>query len=283
MRILKKLEESKEFWFIIFISFLFFIIRLPSLFEPLWYGDEGVYQTIGIALNHGKLLYKDIFDNKPPLLYWLYSFFHSDQFTIRLVSLIFGVLSVLIFFLLAKKLFRNNTKIRFLTTLIFAVLFGSPTLEGNIANAENFMLLPILVSALIIINYKSRSLISHLSFLISGLLLGFAFLFKVVAVFDFSAFFVFCFIINFVNFHSLKRQIKLLSLTLGFSLPIIIVCIFFISNHTFIDFIKAAFISNVSYVSYGNKIGSTPSLLFIKLIFLGGFSLYVFIKRKKLN
>ena len=155
MKILRGLEVSREFWFVIFTSFLFFILRLPSLFEPLWYGDEGIYQVIGKSLNNGKLLYTEIFDNKPPLLYWLYAFFNSDQFTIRLVSLIFGVLSIGVFFLLSKKLFTNNkNKIHFVTTFIFAVLFGLPMLEGNIANAENFMLLLILASAFFIINQK---------------------------------------------------------------------------------------------------------------------------------
>jgi len=271
MKILKKLEDSKQFWFVIFTTFLFFILRLPSLFEPLWYGDEGVYQVIGTALNHGKLLYKDVFDNKPPLLYWLYSLLHSDQFSIRLTSLIFGALSVIAFYLLSKKLFKNN-KISYLITLVFAVLFGLPTLEGNIANAENFMLLPIIVSAIFIVKQRK--------FFLAGLFLGLAFLFKIVAVFDLSAFMVFYFILN---INSLKKEFKLISLLEGFFLPIFLVSMFFIFNGTFMDFIKAAFISNVSYVSSGNKIGILPIFLFLKLLFLAGFVILALLKRNKFN
>ena len=54
-------------------------------------------------------------------------------------------------------------------------------------------------------------------------------------------------------------------------------------NNTFIDFVKAAFLTNISYVSYGNKIGGTPFLLFIKLVILGVFTLYLFTKRKKIS
>lgn len=273
MRILTRLEGSKEFWFILFTSFLFFILRFPSLFEPLWYGDEGIYQVIGSSLNNGKLLYKEVFDNKPPLLYWLYAILHSDQFLIRLASLIFGVISIVIFFSLSKKLFENNkNNIHYVTTLIFAILYGLPILEGNIANAENFMLLPILVSSFFIVSQKK--------FFIAGLLLGIAFLFKIVAVFDFAAFFVFCFIIN---FNSLKKTIKLPTILVGFFLPILAVTLFFLLNGAFTDFINAAFITNISYVSYGNKIGGFPFLLFVKLIILGSFTLYVFTKRKKFS
>ncbi len=271
MKILRGLESSRHFWFVIFTSFLFFLLRLPSLFEPLWYGDEGIYQVIGTSLNNGKLLYAEIFDNKPPLLYWLYSFFNSDQFTIRLVSLIFGILSVGAFFLLSKKLFTSN-KIRFITTAIFAFLFGLPTLEGNIANAENFMLLPILISAFFVVNQKK--------YFLAGLLLGTAFLFKIVAIFDLSAFFIFYLIIN---FDSLKKTIKIPSIILGFSLPVIAVSLFFLLNNTFIDFIKASFLANISYVSYGNKIGNISILLFIKLALLGIFTLYLLAKRKKFS
>jgi hypothetical protein len=273
MGILKRLD-SKQFLFALFIGFLFFILRLPSLFEPLWYGDEGIYQVIGTSLNHGQLLYKQVFDNKPPLLYWLYSLLQSDQFSIRLVSLIFGVLSVWMFFLLAKKLFENakNNNLAYLTTIIFTVLFGLPSLEGNIANAENFMLLPIITSAFLIVNQKK--------FFIAGLLLGLAFLFKIVAVFDLSAFLVFYFILNFNHF---RKEFKLFTIIIGFILPILLVSLYFIINNSFIDFIRAAFISNVSYVSYGNNIGSLPVLLFIKLIVLGLFLLFLFARRKNIN
>lgn len=290
MKILKRLEKSRQFWFAIFTSFLFFILRLPSLFEPLWYGDEGIYQVIGTALNHGRLLYSQIFDNKPPLLYWLYAILQSDQFTVRLASLMFGLFSVIMFFFLAKKLFKNgeNNIAVYLSTFIFAVLFGLPLLEGNIANAENFMLLPIIASALLILNAQeqnfNRPLINPSSFLnhyfLAGLLLGIAFLVKIVAIFDLGAFLVFCFILN---FGSLKKELKLLKIIQGFFLPLFLVSLLFLIKGNLMDFIKAAFFANVSYVSYGNRIGGFPTLLFIKLTILGIFLAYIFTKRKKFD
>ncbi len=270
MRILKKLEKSWEFWFLVLASFLFFLLRFPSLFEPLWYGDEGIYQAIGTSLNNGKQLYAEVFDNKPPLLYWLYAVLKSDQFSVRFTSLIFGLLSVTSFFYLSKKLFQNN--IKYLTTSIFAVLFGLPLLEGNIANAENFMLLPIILAAYLIIN--------HSSLIIPGFLLGIAFLFKIVAIFDFAAFFIFCF---FTNLSSTKKEIKPINLFLGFIIPIISVTLYFFLKGTFGDFINAALVTNIPYVSYGNKIGNFPFLLLIKTVLLASFTLFVYKKRKQFS
>ena len=54
MKILAKLEKSLDCWFLIIISVVFFFLRFPSLFEPNWYGDEGIYQALGLAMNSRK-------------------------------------------------------------------------------------------------------------------------------------------------------------------------------------------------------------------------------------
>ena len=46
------------------------LLRVPSLFEPYWYGDEGIYLTVGRSLRHGLALYRDVHDNKPPCYIW---------------------------------------------------------------------------------------------------------------------------------------------------------------------------------------------------------------------
>ncbi|MDP2649882.1 MAG: glycosyltransferase family 39 protein [bacterium] len=295
MKILQRIERSREFWFLLLTSFIFFLLRFPSLFEPYWYGDEGIYQVIGIALRQGRGLYTQIWDNKPPLLYLLYAIFSSDQFTVRLVSLIFGILSVIVFFLLAKKLFHSEKETHpavFLSTGFFALFFGLPLIEGNIANAENFMILPILISALLILKTppagrlarenikkeKYRSL-----FFSSGLLLSFAFLFKIVAVFDTTAFFLFLLIIKTRRLNLLIKSIfELFPLLLGFIIPVFLTILFFFLQGSLSDFLRAAFLQNVGYVAYGNTFLFPQSLLVIKLTILFGIVLILFKNRVKL-
>src|ERR1051326_55110 len=98
MKFLAKLEKQRVTWFLIITLFLFFLLRLPSLFEPYWYGDEGIYQVIGSALRNGRQLYSGIWDNKPPVLYLIYALFNGDQAGVRFFSLFFGIASVCIFF-----------------------------------------------------------------------------------------------------------------------------------------------------------------------------------------
>jgi hypothetical protein len=291
MKILAKLEKGKDIWFLIIASLVFFLLRFPSLFEPDWYGDEGIYQTLGIAIRTGRLLYRDIFDNKPPLLYLLYALVNSDQFLIRLLSLIFGLLSVIVFYYLSKKLFQN-IKISFAVTLIFAILFGLPLIEGNIANAENFMLLLNISAGFLILKSldTNSKIINHKSLVLSaaGLILGLSFLTKIVAVFDFAAFAGFLFFANYskrildiFKVENLLKEIKnLLPFIVGFIIPISLNAIYFLFNHAFKDLLTATFFSNVGYVSYGNKLIIPQGLLILKLMLLGSFSLFVFWKRK---
>jgi len=309
MKILSIIEKSKQFWFLLVVLFSFFLLRLPSLFEPYWYGDEGIYQVLGMGMNQGRILYRDIWDNKPPLLYMLYALFSSDQFTLRAVSLVFGLLSIIVFFFLAKKLFYSQSggnKIAFFTTSIYSVLFGLPLLEGNIANSENFMLFPILLSGFLIVKLYSPRVIpakagiqnkndmdshfhgndkkKYLILFLAGLVLSFAFLFKIVAIFDFAAFILFIFFIEFENIKNLFSSIiNVASYILGFIIAIVLTALYFVLNNAFFDFIKAAFMQNVGYVGYGNKFIIPQGLLIAKLFVLSLFILFIFSKRKILK
>ena len=127
MNTLTRIQKNKTFWSLLGISLLFFILRLPSLIEPNWYGDEGIYQVIGKALSQGRLLYVQIWDNKPPFLYLTYALFHGDQFLVRLFSIIVGLLSTWAFFGLLRLLFKNQKAIMF-STASFAFLFTIPLL-----------------------------------------------------------------------------------------------------------------------------------------------------------
>jgi hypothetical protein len=288
MKTLGRLEKSFGTWFLIVSSFIFFILRLPSLFEPYWYGDEGIYQTLGLGIDNGRLLYRDIFDNKPPLLYLLYSFFNSDQFMVRLVNLGVGILSVIAFFFLVKKFFKNKLSV-YLSTGFFAFILAIPLIEGNIANAENFMHLPLILAGYLI--FSAAQKMNYKTLLASGLLIGVAFLFKIVAIFDFAAFFVFLLFAD-LNFklsklitkrHLILLLDKTFLFTLAFIIPIFITAVFFYISGGFSYFLKATFFSNVGYVGYGNKFIIPQGLLILKLLILTLFSLFVFVKRKSLG
>lgn len=291
--LLIKLEKSKSFWFLLSITIVFFILRLPSLIEPNWYGDEGIYQVIGMAIDNGRLLYTEAWDNKPPLLYLTYALFGGDQFAVRMAALVAGLASVWLFYFLTSKLFTKHY-VSVTATSIFAVLFGIPLLEGNIANAENFMLLPIIAAALIIFSKTKKT--KALTMLGAGLLLGVAFLFKIVAVFDFAAFFLFLFCLNWPihkNEKTKRWQWDIIqgntlfsdatTLILGFALPLLIAIIYFATNNALPEFFQAAFLGNVGYVGYGNTFFIPQGLLILKTSLLVAFVALICWQRKRMS
>jgi hypothetical protein len=311
MDLLAKLEKTKILWWVIALCMLFFFLRLPSIIEPYWYGDEGIYEVVGQSMDQGRLLYRDIWDNKPPLLYVVYALAGGDQPTIKTFSIIAGLLSVIAFFLLSQKLFKKQ-RISLITTTIYVLLLATPILEGNIANAEDFILFPTILAGLLIYKVlnkdastpKQYSIFNlQSSIFIAGLLLGIAFLFKIVAVFDLAAFFEFFIMMNLPPNITWKSFATALSharqknhqdpwlrsflttswvLLLGFLLPLFLTIIYFTLNHAFVAFFQAVFSGNVSYVGSQNNLWGIPQgLLIIKCLLLIGAMYSVFKKRNR--
>ncbi|MCX6724654.1 MAG: glycosyltransferase family 39 protein, partial [Candidatus Shapirobacteria bacterium] len=189
----RKLKKFLMFWPWLLLV-LVFLLRLPSLFEPFTYADEGIYLTLGQAIRRGLVLYRDIYDNKPPLIYLLGAF-TGNFFNYRLIFLVWSLGTIFVFYQLTKLLFPKKRGVILLVTSIFAILISLPLFEGNIANAENFMMLPIIGSFYLIIKILEQTKITKgnfLSWFSAGILFSLAILFKVPALFDFLAVVLLC-------------------------------------------------------------------------------------------
>jgi hypothetical protein len=286
MHLLKKLLHSTEDRFLLITLLLFSLLRLPSFFEPNWYGDEGIYQVLGRAVRTGRVLYSGIWDNKPPLLYLTYALVDANQFWIRFLSYLAGFFAVVVFYMLCKKVFTSKHA-RFLSTGLFAFLFAIPTTEANIANAENFMLVFILCGGYLVFSSVTAQNRSRTLFL-AGLLLSIAFLYKIVALFDYTAFFLFLtFIALPEKLATIKKRLRplvkeLLPFLAGFLLPIVLTTIIFFALGALTPFIKATFSNNVSYVGYKNFFLIPQGLLITKLLLLSCFTLILLKFRARL-
>lgn len=283
MKILNRLEKNFSFWFLLLTSFFFFLLRWPSLFEPYWYGDEGVYQAVGILINNGAPLYSGAWENKPPLLLILYALLNSDQFLIRATSLIFGLLSIWFFYLTARRLFPKSKNAVMISTSVYTLLFGINLIEGNIANAENFMILPILISAYLFISGEFvKRLWEARTYFFAGFILSFAFLTKVVAVFDFLAFSTFLFFDYEKNTKEIIRK-KLFPFVLGFIIPVLATIFYFLFNGSFKEFMDAFVLRNVSYVGHENEFFIPQGLLILKTFALALFLSFLYLRRKHIS
>lgn len=215
-------------WLIVILVSIF-LLRLPSFFEPYYDGDEGVYYILGQMMARGAVLYRDIWDNKTPLIYFLYAV-HPTILWVKLSATIFVLGTCLGVYFLAKK-FKINA---LLATAATGVLLSLPALAGNTANSELYFTLPIVWGAYLV--WKRRW-----PFVI-GLLAAVAFLFKVPAILDFAGMFMATFL--------LRREFKFyFKMALAFIIPILLFVVYFYVNRALPDFILAAFTQNSTYVS----------------------------------
>lgn len=138
LKLLKKIDKKcDEYREVLVLLLITVILRIPNFFEPYWYGDEAIYLTIGTGLRQGLRLYTDIIDHKTPLIYYLAMV--PNQFSFRLLNLGWMMVTTVLFFLVAKALFKK-TKLAFTSSLIFVLLTTLPWLEGHIPNGELFVL-----------------------------------------------------------------------------------------------------------------------------------------------
>lgn len=262
---------------------LIIVLRIPTFFEPYNYGDEMIYLTLGQGIRQGIPLYSGIYDNKPPLLY-LTAALAGNLFWFKAALALFNLLSIIIFFKITEAVFNKKYNFQKLATFIFAIFTTIPLFEGVTANAENFMMLPVLLAFYILLAKNNNKI----NLLFSGILFGIAALYKIPASFELPVILVYWLIISDFEIKTIKIIIKKYFLVaIGFLIPIIISFIWFYLQGDLNSYIKAAFLQNIGYISSfrpgdANKpfiIRNAPLLIRAAIVLAGLILLWFFHKK----
>lgn len=231
-------------WLTILLAIVL-ILRIPSFFEPYAYGDEMIYLSMGQAIRHGEVLYRDIHDNKPPLLYVIAAIAGS-LFWFKVILAFWMLATIVIFWKLTTAIFPKDKHLDKAATIIFAVLTTLPFLEGNTVNAELFMIGPTIFAFYLLLTKK----LNFKNLFSSGLLFSVSTLFKIPAAFDIPDIVFFWVIINGLRFKNLKEVIKnTIVIAMGYLLPILLTFVWYFSKGAFSQYLVAAFLQNVGYLS----------------------------------
>lgn len=242
-----------QFQWLILLFLIIFLLRLPSLFEPHRYADEEIYLTIGQALRRGLTLYRDIHDNKPPFIYWLAAI-SQDLVWLRLTLLFVHATGVIAFWRLSRLILPSSSAAK-IATIVFALLSTLPLLEGNIANGENFMIVPALIGVYFFYSHlkNHRSTPSPTYFLV-GVCFAAAFLFKTPVVFDFVALLLYWWFTHLPQKSLLEKITLLFSnqlwlMVAGFLLPIGLSIIYYTTQGAAEPYVRSALLQNLGYLS----------------------------------
>ncbi|MFA4967310.1 MAG: glycosyltransferase family 39 protein [Candidatus Margulisiibacteriota bacterium] len=177
-------NKSRIILLVLFILVLQVFLRLPFLLSPLD-RDEGLYGYMGQRILAGEIPYRDVFDHKPPVVYYIYAavikFSGGSTLAIRTFTMLYGLLTTLAVF--GAGLFLFGVGGGLLAALIFAVFSGGPFIQGAFSNTEPFMLLPMVLALLFFL--KAAKTKNSGWYFLAGLMSGLAFMIKQVSIFNF--------------------------------------------------------------------------------------------------
>ncbi len=253
------------------IVLLVVLLRIPSFVEPYWYGDEGIYLTIGNALNSGAVLYKDIVDHKTPLIYYFAR--AGSQLNFRLLMTAWMVVASLSLFAVLYRL-TKRVWLAGISAGVFVVATSVPYLEGNIPNGELFVMGFVLAGLAVFVQTKSGYALFHETahsdtkilpernelwrWLLGGALMGGAILTKVPALFDALSLFFIIWLVGWdrqvASGWRPRRAIWQVTvkqwgiLAIGLAIPILISILYFVTIGAGKEYLEFGVLYNFHYV-----------------------------------
>lgn len=230
------------------------LIRLPYLSVPLE-RDEGGYAYIAWGMEHGEIPYRDIFDNKPPLIYFIYlltfKVFGYSVEAIHFFLMLWVLAEVVLIYLLSWRLFQQRS-LSLIAAAIFSLMASEPCVFGFAANTEIFMLLPIIGSYILLLKSEEEQSVKWLIF--CGLLSGIACMIKPVGFHNFAGIIIYL-LYRALKTHDFKRLAKqIVYLAAGFILIPLLLLLYFWSRRSVPDFIYGTFGYNlINYMAIGGS------------------------------
>ncbi len=269
MKKLEKFYYSKYFMFFFSFVLSFVILFFCSKNSPLYpfnnWVDENAFYTVGISWRHGILPYRDLFEQKGPLLYLIFMLSSWILPYSFLPIFLLEVISYACFLYFSGKvigLFLEKKYIYFILPLFASLVAGSIFFSSG-GSAEEFCL-PILMKMLYdLLYYFVKGSIRKKTIFWDGFFAG------VMAMIKFT-FLGFPFALMMCLFFSLffskeyfKSFFSCVLFLVGMSIPILGFCLYFSFHHGLDAFINTYFLFNI--FGYTKKV---PFLFRIEMIFL---------------
>jgi 4-amino-4-deoxy-L-arabinose transferase-like glycosyltransferase len=174
-----------EALFLLALALIPILLYLPFIGMP-FERDEGVYATIAQGILDGKVPYRDLFDNKPPLVYAWYAvsftLFGESVFAPRILAALALSLTAVLLYQQARLALPKGAA--YTAAILFAISTGLPWVALH-ANTEAYLLLPLVASLLAFTRGMKDGKLGW--FLAAGLLAGLAMMTKQVAMWNLLA------------------------------------------------------------------------------------------------
>lgn len=251
---------KNELPFLTIITLLILLINLSNC--PLFHfpgRDSGVFLYSGHQILSGNIPYKDFWDHKPPLIFYINAIGlilgAGTIWGVWILEIIFLILTGIFSFKLLNYLFNKN--FAFIGTILW-LLYLNTIIEGGNLTTEYALPLQFGIFLLFYRGYsnqfndvKRSPKKEFFLFFLIGILSSLLFLLKPNLIAIFFGIFLLLLISN-----NIQKQIKLhknvymvLGLLTGSILPILIFSFYFFINNAFFDFVNAVIVYNLLYSS----------------------------------
>lgn len=257
---------NRQFRLVAVVSALLSVIPRLLFLDVPFDRDEGVYAHVASVIGQGGLPYLNVFDHKPPLIFYLYrlSFllFGETLHAPRLLAIFFVALAAFFLFFLVYRSTNDRLASSF-AVILFGVGSASPAYLGFSTNTELFSL-PAIVGAIYCLAGGAPA---PPKWFLSGLLFGMAFMVKqpvaLIAV-----------VVAGTNllFWKITLRVKAwtaLYFVVGFILPFGAIAGYFAAHDGLARFWRDAFSYNFGYANHLSWAEGISNLLFVmgKMVF----------------
>ncbi|KJR41003.1 membrane protein [Candidatus Magnetoovum chiemensis] len=202
------------------------------------FGDSGIFSSISLQMLEGKILYKDVWDHKPPMIFIINAFALLLNGTaidsVRLIERIMAAFSAFAMFLIIYKVFASAI-ISFLSTFFFLLIFYhfDVFVSGN--HPEEYASIFIVIGVLFIIKARiNKNNISPMFTALTGLLFSLACLTKETFLFSLAPWSAYLML---GKGEKGRLRTHILAFLIGLIIPISLLSLYFIANGAFYDWI----------------------------------------------
>ena len=257
--------RSSLYALLIFIAVQISILPYSPLFSSLVQRDSGVFSYIGWRIINGEIPYRDVWDHKPPLIFYLNALGQlltpGSQWGIWIIQCLFLLAAAYLGFRIINKLFGAGTAIFSLFSWLLTFNFLGP--GGNFT--EEYALPFQFLCFYLVFSNNHYPISNEKSFLL-GLLFAVIFFFKQTNIGIGMAIVVYFLLIT-ISKYSFKSLLKIyINIFLGFITITCIICLYYFINGAIHNFWEEVFQFNFIYTKH--EIFSGIYLMIIESLFL---------------
>lgn len=243
-----------------------FLLLLSASTSPLYKdycdGDSSIFMLIGKAISMGKDVYRDYFDHKGPILFYLNALgFYMTGTKTGIFIIQCVMLSATAIFMYKTARIFTKTVCSIICVVVTILAFASTISDGNLS--EEYCMLFCMIPIYLSVRFYTKTpddphpvrymVVYGICFAIcafirinNGVMIGGIVLVAIVT--------------DFISEHSRNALMNILYFLLGVAIVSVPICLFFIIKGTFGDMIFATFVFNFLYASEGSSEKTTSAM-----------------------